>query len=226
VRENFPNGSLQTALVSGGAGGPVGELAVGRSGLGDGLVAFQQGPIGYAAIVAVQATAPPIASILSAPRGWIKPSQALVSWVPATSADGPLTYHVVLDGRQLPTPTGVSSLRLDPRALGTGTHSVQMLATDSFGQSTLSAISMLRVDGVPPTVQVTHRGATVRVRVSDRFSGVATHAVRVSFGDGHSTRGRMRSVHRYAQAGVYRVVVRVRDKLGNSGVVRQLVGVQ
>ncbi len=226
VRESFPNGSLQTALVSGGAGGPVGELAVGRSGLGDALVAFQQGPIGNTAIVAVQATAPPIASILNAPKGWIKPSQALVSWTPAPSADGPLTYHVVLDGRQLPTPAGVSSLRLNPRDLGSGIHSVQVLATDSFGQSTLSALSTLRVDGVPPTVHVTHRGATVRVRVSDRLSGVAAHAVRVSFGDGHSARGRLRLSHRYAHAGVYDVVVRVRDKLGNSGVVHQLVSVQ
>ena len=46
VREDFPNGAVQTALLSGGAGGPIGEIAVGRSGLGDGLVAFQQGPIG------------------------------------------------------------------------------------------------------------------------------------------------------------------------------------
>ena len=43
VREDFANGAVQTALLSGGAGGPIGELAVGRSGLGDGLVAFQQG---------------------------------------------------------------------------------------------------------------------------------------------------------------------------------------
>jgi hypothetical protein len=226
VREDFPNGSLQTALVSGGAGGPVGELAVGRSGLGDGLVAFQQGPIGNTAIVAVQATAPPVPSILSAPKGWIEPSQALVSWLPAPSADGPLTYHVVLDGRQLPTPAGAFSLHLNPGGLGSGTHTVQVLATDSVGQSTLSAPSTLRVDGVPPTVEITHHGASVSVRVSDRFSGVAAHAVRVSFGDGHSAGGRVRLTHRYARAGLYRVVVRVRDKLGNDGVVRQLVSVQ
>ncbi len=51
VLEDFPSGAVQTALVSGGAGGEVGELAVGRSGLGDGLVAFRQGPFGNAAIV-------------------------------------------------------------------------------------------------------------------------------------------------------------------------------
>ncbi len=54
VREDFPGGAVQTALVSGGAGGEVGELAVGRSGLGDGLIAFRQGPLGNAAIVAAR----------------------------------------------------------------------------------------------------------------------------------------------------------------------------
>ena len=59
VREDFPGGAVQTALVSGGAGGEVGELAVGRSGLGDGIVAFRQGQFGNASIVAAQVTAPP-----------------------------------------------------------------------------------------------------------------------------------------------------------------------
>ena len=59
VREDFPSGAVQTGLVSGGAGGSIGELAVGRSGLGDGLIAFEQGPLGNAAIVAAQVTAPP-----------------------------------------------------------------------------------------------------------------------------------------------------------------------
>ena len=52
------------------------------------------------------------------------------------------------------------------------------------------------------------------------------HAISVSFGDGHSARGRKRFRHRYARAGIYRVVVHVRDKLGNAGVVRRLVSVR
>ena len=105
VREDFPDGAVQTGLVSGGAGGEVGELAVGRSGLGDGLVAFRQGPIGDAAIVAAQATAPPAPFVVTVPRTWVKPSRARVAWLPAASADGPLTYTVVLDGRRR-TPRG------------------------------------------------------------------------------------------------------------------------
>jgi hypothetical protein len=227
VREDFPDGALQTALVSGGAGGPIGELAVGRSGLGDGIVAFQQGPVGNTAIVAAQVSAPPVASILNAPKGWIKPSQAVLSWIPATSADGPLTYTVVLDGHPLPTRAGVFSLRLNPLGLGSGTHHVQVLATDRDGESTLSAPSTLLIDGVPPTVKITRSGdAGVSVRVLDRYAGVDARAVNVSFGDGSGAGGHMHLRHRYARAGVYRVVVHVRDKLGNQGVVRQWVSVQ
>ena len=89
VREDFPSGAVQTALVSGGAGGEVGELAVGRSGLGDGLVAFRQGPFGNAAIVAAQVTAPPAQPfVITVPKGWVRPAQARVSWQPATARTG------------------------------------------------------------------------------------------------------------------------------------------
>jgi hypothetical protein len=228
VREDFPAGAVQTALVGGGAGGPIGELAVGRSGLGDGLVAFQQGPLGNAAIVAAQATAPPAELILSTPTGWVEPSRAEVSWEPALSANGPPRYHIVLDGRPLPTPAGVFALRLSPRGLGDGVHRVQLLVTDIYGQATLSAKQTLRVDGTPPAVSIrrTQHGHAVSVRVSDPDSGVNVHAVRVSFGDGRRAGGRRRLTDRYSHPGIYQVVVRARDRLGNAGAVRRLVSVR
>jgi hypothetical protein len=227
VREDFPDGAAQTALVSGGAGGLIAELAVGRSGLGDGVVAFQQGPLGNAAIVVAQVTAPPDTFVTSVPKGWIKPSQAHISWEPASSANGPLSYTVVLDGHRLDTPAGAYSLSIDRRALGDGTHTVQVLASDIYGQSTLSAISKLRIDGQPPLVTVKRAmdGRGVDVRVTDAESGVDTGAVSVSFGDGQKASARALFEHRYAHAGVYTVVVRVRDKIGNAGVVRRLVSV-
>ncbi len=225
VLEQFPDGALQTALVSGGAGGEVGELAVGRSGLGDGLVAFRQGPFGNAAIVAAQATAPPAPFVVTVPKGWIKPAQAVLSWLPASSAYAPLSYSVVLDGRVQPTPAGLLQARIDTLGLAPGRHHVQVLATDVDGQATLSAPSTVEIDGVPPTVKIARArsGSAVSVRVSDAYSGVDTSAVSVDFGDGRSARGRARFSHRYAQAGVYLVRVSVRDKIGNKGVVRQWV---
>jgi hypothetical protein len=228
VREDFPDGAVQTGLVSGGAGGPITELGVGRSGLGDGLVAFQQGALGDAAIVATQVSAPPAEFVTSVPKGWIKPSQALIAWEPAPSANGPLRYTVVLDGHALPTPLGVFSLTISPQELGDGVHQVQVLATDSYGQSTLSAPSPLKIDGQPPTVRITRAdgGYGVTVSVGDREPGIEEHVLSVNFGDGHRADGRKRFNHRYARAGVYTVTVSVRDKLGNRGVVRQLVSVR
>jgi hypothetical protein len=226
VREDFPDGGVQTGLVSGGAGGPIGELAVGRSGLGDGLVAFQQGPIGDAAIVAAQISAPPASFIVNVPRGWIKPSQAHIAWEAAASANEPVSYTMVLDGHRLPTPARALAFTIPVTELGNGVHHVQVLATDAYGQSTLSAITPLKIDGQPPAVRITAAGGEVTVRVSDGESGVAVKAVSVEFGDGTGARGKTQFHHGYAHAGVYEVVVHVRDKLGNVGVVRRLVSVR
>jgi hypothetical protein len=225
VREDFPLGGVQTGLISGGAGGPIGELAVGRSGLGDGLVAFQQGQLGDAAIVASQVTAPPDTFVLSAPKGWIKPSRVHVSWEPAPTANAPITYTVVLDGHRLPGSTSGLQYNIEPRRLGDGVHSLQILATDAYGQSVLTAASKLRIDGRPPFVSIasSQGGAGVAVRVSDGQSGVDDAAVSVSFGDGSGAHGRSRYSHRYSRPGVYRVTVRVRDNLGNAGVISELV---
>jgi hypothetical protein len=228
VREDFPEGAVQTALVSGGVGGPISELAVGRSGDGDGLVAFQQGETGDAAIVATEVSAPPSELLLNAPKGWIKPSQAQLSWEPAVSANGPLTYGIVLDGREVVSAGGALQATIDPHRLGTGIHRVQLLVTDRLGEQTLGAPSKLEIDGQPPVVSVTRSraGSSIVVRVTDAQSGVDTSAVSVSFGDGtHASDGTVFH-HSYAHAGVYRVQVRVRDNLGNAGVVNEQVSVR
>jgi hypothetical protein len=228
MREDFPNGAMQTGLLSGGAGGEVAELAVARSGLGDGLLAFRQGTFGRAAIVAAQATAPPAELITEVPTGWVKPAQAIVAWQAAASAEGPLRYSVVLDGRAQSAPAGALALRLSPRGLSSGRHRVQLLASDANGQSTLSGPATLRVDGEPPRVTIVRalHGHGVAIRVRDPGAGVNVHAVRVSFGDGHFARARRRFRHGYAHAGVYQVVVHVRDRLGNAGAVRHEVSVR
>jgi len=228
VREDFPDDAVQTALVGGGAGGPIGELAVGRSGLGDGLIAFQQGALGNAAILAAEATAPPTNVVLNGPRGWVRPSAARVNWAPSVSGDGPLTYHVVLDGRELAVPAGASQLQLDARRLGNGKHQAQLLATDIDGQSTLSPPLSLEIDGGIPTVTLarSRNGREVTIRISDAYSGVDAGAITVSFGDGQGAHGKRTFHHGYARAGIYHVTVHVRDRIGNTGVIRDLVSVR
>ncbi len=191
-------------------------------------MAFQQGPIGNAAIVTAQVTAPPDTSVVSVPKGWIKPALARISWQPAASANGPLSYTVVLDGRRLATPPAALSLAIEANQLGDGLHHVQLLSTDAYGQSTLTAPSKLEIDGQPPLVKINAamRGRGVTVRVSDALSGVDTKSVSVSFGDGQMARGRKLFRHRYAHGGVYTITVRARDEIGNGETVHRLVSVR
>ncbi len=226
VREDFPGGGVQTGLVSGGAGGSIGELGVGRSGLGDGLVAFQQGQTGDAAIVAARVTAPPQQFVVSAPSGWVRPGHAVISWEPAISAAGPLSYSVIVNGHGQAAAPGARQLLVNPRGLASGRDRVQVLATEAFGGSTLSAAVSLRVDGAAPTVKLSRKGASVVVRVRDSGSGVRAAKVSVSFGDGKSARGRKLYSHRYSMRGTYEIVIHVADRLGNAAVLKRLVRVR
>jgi PKD domain len=223
VREDFPNGAVQTALLSGGAGGPIGELAVGRSGLGDGLVAFQQGPLGDAAIVGAQITAPPAPFAVTLPKTWIKPTQLEASWAPAESANGPLTYQPVIDGSPAGPPQTGLAFKFPPRSLSTGTHDVQVLARDIFGQEILSADGAVKVDGSRPVVKLVTRGHSLTIHLSDRGSGLLPSSVHVSFGDGASAARRANAGHRYSRAGTFTVYVTARDRAGNKVAFRRRV---
>jgi PKD domain len=225
VREDFPGGGVQTALVGGGGGGEIEDLAVGRSGLGDGLVAFQQGSTGDAAIVATDVSAPPSEPLLAAPRGWIKPSQAQISWTPAQTANPPVTYSVVLDGHVILSTGEATQATIDRRRLGSGVHQVQVLSTDAYGGQTLTAAFPLKIDAGIPSVSVSHAGATVILHIKDPRSGVDASATSVEFGDGSRGSDRTSYRHRYAHPGVYRVSVHVRNNVGNSGVVVETVSV-
>jgi hypothetical protein len=231
IVENFPYGAVQTGLLDGGDGGEVSELSVGRSGLGDGIVGFRQGPLGNAAIVAAIVSAPPaqLAFVATLPKGWVRPKGAVVSWVPAPSSDGPLTYKVVVDGHLQRTsiPPGALAARIDTRGLPTGSYDVQVLATDRYGQSTLTAPEKLKLASSPPTVRVARirGGKGVRVRIKDP-AGLRRSSLRVSFGDGSSSRRRARALHTYRRPGVYRITVAAGDRLGNRGSVSRWVRVR
>lgn len=227
VEEDFPDGSAQTALLSDSAGGPIAAAAAGRSGLGDALLAFQQGPVGDAAIVGAGVSAPPTSFPVSVPQGWIKPSQARVEWSPAASADGTLTYYVLLDGHRLTPPPGVQEMAL-PGQLPNGVHRVQMLAVDPQGQSTLSAPVQLHIGPPPPSVRIASadggRGITVRVGVPS--AGLRLGSVRIAFGDGHRVRSRTYVRHIYARPGRYEVVVSAVGSDGARALLRWVVRVR
>ena len=60
----------------------------------------------------------------------------------------------MLDGHRQSTPPGAFSLHLDTRGLASGSHRVQVLATDIDGQATLTPASKLKIDGGSPIVRI------------------------------------------------------------------------
>ncbi|HEX4437377.1 MAG TPA: PKD domain-containing protein [Solirubrobacteraceae bacterium] len=225
VREDFPSGAVQTALLSGGAGGPIGELAVGRSGLGDGIIAFQQGPTGDAAIVVAEATAPPEPFAVTVPKTWVKPSALSVAWAQGESANGPLAYQVVLDGKSIGSSQQGRGYRFAHGTLSTGTHDIQILARDIFGQEILTPRTAVKVDGSAPAVRLSRRGRSLLVQVSDRGSGLLAGSVQVSFGDGAHAAKHRSAAHRYTRGGKFTVYVTARDKAGNKAFFKRKVTV-
>jgi hypothetical protein len=231
VMESYPKGAIQTGMVAGGQGGEVSELSVGRSGLGDGIVAWRQGPLGNAAIVASTVSAPPAQTpfVATAPSGWLRPAQASIAWTPAPSGDGPIAYRVVVDGHVQPgvAPANTFERRIDTRGVSTGVHEVQVLATDRYGESTLTSPVSLDLADSPPQVRIarTRHGTAVSVRIKDP-AGLDSSSLSVSFGDGTTARHRASVTHTYDRAGVYRVTVSARDSVGNAGVVRRWVSVR
>jgi hypothetical protein len=215
VRQEYPSGAVQTGLVGGVRSGPVSTLAIGRSGSGDGLIAFLQGEAGRHEVVADRVTAPPAAFSLKVPKGWVKPRRAQLRWEAAQSAVGGIRYTVLVEGRAVRR--GLKRLRFRPRPgqLGNGVLRTRVLATDALGQQILSAAKRLRVDGQGPVVRVRAHGAAAVVKVRDAGSGLDAKATRVGFGDGSGAADGAGFRHLYQRPGRYTVTVKARDEVGN-----------
>jgi hypothetical protein len=216
AREEFPGGGWQQAQLSAPLSGPIGTPVLGGSGQGDALIAFGQGPADQQQVMAAVAKAPPGKFQVITPVGWVKGRSATITWEPPAEAFGTTTYALVIDGQVRKSGLTGLSLRLDPRGLGDGAHSIQILATDSLGQETMTPVATLKVDANPPRVSIASLAhQTVRVRVHDNASGAVASATSIAFGDGRSVHGKLTVRHTYAHPGRYRIVVESRNRVGN-----------
>lgn len=217
VRQQFPSGGAQAGLLSGTQAGPVTELAIGRSGVGDALIGFRQGEAGHYEIVAERVSAPPTKLQVRAPSRWIKPRRLTLRWKPPRSGVGGLTYSILLDGQVVKR--GLRRLRFRPGAalLGNGVRRAQVLATDGLGGQLLSRPMRLRVDGAPPhaSVHLEPRRGRVLVRLADTGSGTRAKSTLVSFGDGTREKGGLKFDHAFSHSGRYTLTIRARDRVGN-----------
>ena len=217
AREDFASGAWQLAQLSAPLSGPVGAPVLGGSELGDALIAFSQGPPDQQQVMAAVAKAPPGPFLATTPVGWVKAGSAVVTWEPPTEGFGATTYAVLVDGRVVARSITGLSARLSSRGLGNGSHRVQVLATDSDGQETMTPVATLKVDANPPEVSVRRLGhGRVQVRVFDRASGALARDTFIAFGDGAHVSDRLTATHSYARAGRYVIVVQSRSRVGRS----------
>jgi hypothetical protein len=216
-------------------GGAIVRFALAGSGLGDALVGFQQGTAAGAQIAAAFVDAPPGAFTVQTPADFTRRTgEYRLVWERAPTAISGVRYAVIVDDEEVASDLGRTRSQLDLDELDDGVHAVQIIARDGAGQETSSAPGSLKLDREAPTVAVQRRaGRRVRVVVSDGEAGEvagADHAAtRILWGDGRSAAGREEAfavTHRYPRAGRFRIVVRVRDVLGNTRSVERTVRVR
>jgi hypothetical protein len=251
VQERRADGIVEPTDLSAPNGGAVGGFVLGGSGLGDAIVAWQQGSDSNAQIAASVIDAPPDPFLLLLPERWQRKKRVRIAWDHSLNAIGRVRYSVSVDDEPVVENRKKLNAYLGRDDIDDGRHTIQAFAVDAAGQETGSRFGRLKVDRHGPEVRLRRRGARLTVIVSDgprrSTSGVRRGSVQVSFGDrggaGASSSGRrkrsaasdrkgskqkpivVRVRHTYKRGGTYWVSVRARDKAGNETVYSRKVGV-
>lgn len=250
VQEHRADGVVEPAELSAPHGGTVGRFVLGGSGLGDAIVAWEQGSDSNAQVAASVIDAPPDPFLVLLPEGWQRRKRVRIAWDHSPNAIGRVRYSVSVDDEPVVENRKRLSAYLSSDDIADGRHTIQVFAVDAAGQETGSRFGRLKVDRRGPEVKLRRRGARLTVVVSDgprrSTSGLRRGSVRVSFGDGggakaSSSRRRrpparggrkgkqkpnvVRVRHAYDHGGSFRVRVRARDRAGNETVYSRRVGV-
>lgn len=252
VQERRADGVVEPTELSAPQGGGVGRFELGGSGLGDAILAWEQGSGANAQIATSVVDAPPDPFLVLLPEGWQHEKRVQIAWDRSLNAIGRVRYSVSVDDEPVVENRKGLHAFLSRDAIGEGRHQVQVFAVDAAGQETGSRTGRLKVDRRPPRVKLRHRGRELVVVVSDgrldRGSGLRRGSVSVWFGEGgakSSASARrwarsgtkswnkgakrastVREAHTYERAGRYRLTVRARDRAGNQTRYERTVGVR
>ncbi len=251
VQERRADGVIEPTALSAPNGGGVGRIVIGGSGLGDAILAWEQGSGANAQIAADVIDAPPDPFFILLPEGWRRKKRIRIAWDRSHNAIGRVRYSVSVDDEPVVENRKALHASLSPDAIGDGRHKIQVFAVDEAGQETGSRIGPLKVDRTAPRVELRHRGRKLIVSVTDgplpSGSGLRRGSVRVSFGDGRAAasasarvprrsggklrkagKGRaptVRVAHTFERGGRYSLTVRARDRAGNATKYQRRVGV-
>jgi hypothetical protein len=244
VQERRADGVVEPTELSAPHGGTVGRLVLGASGLGDAIVAWEQGSSSNAQVAVSVIDAPPNPFLVLLPEGWQRKKRIRIAWDHSLNAIGRVRYSVSVDDEPVVENRKQLNAFLAGDDIDDGRHTIQVFAVDAAGQETGSRFGRLKVDRHGPRVKLRRRGSRLTVVVSDgprrSTSGVRRGSVKVSFGDRRGAKARsstlrkgpsrhrrgkgkrkpivVRAQHAYDRGGSYHVHVRARDKAGNETV--------
>lgn len=230
VQERRADGVAESTALSAPLGGEVTGMTMSGSGLGDAIVAWQQGSGPGTQLAAAIVDAPPDPFLVLLPTGWQRKQKVRIAWDHSPNAIGGVRYSVSVDDEPVRDGLRGLSALLKPDDIGNGAHRIQIFATDDSGQETGSRVGRLLIDRRPPRVKLRRAGKRVTVVVADGRKGTAStlrkSSVKVSFGErgaaaaasaakkkGKAPTVRVRNV--YERSGRFRIQVRARDKAGN-----------
>jgi hypothetical protein len=232
VQERGADGVLNVKAVSAQQGGPVGDLELAGSRLGDAAVAFLQGNADALAVVASVVDAPPAAFVVQTPIDFTNDERIPVTWDPAANGIGRVTYSVVVDDEVVAEGLRTTQVRLGPDELDDGVHTVRVIARDPREQETTSDAAEVQVDRRAPRVRIAQKrkGARrVTVTVQDgrarEVSGLVLSGTSISVKGARTYKGRRRVTYAFPRPGSYLLTVRARDRAGNRTKLRRRVKV-
>ncbi|HYJ22497.1 MAG TPA: hypothetical protein VEW07_10795 [Solirubrobacterales bacterium] len=188
VQERRSDGVIDPAGLSAPAGGAVGSLRLGGSGLGDAILAWTQGSGAGTQVAAAIVNAPPDPFFVQTPAGWRRQAEVAIHWAAAVNAIGGVDYSVSVDDEPVGKETKRLFALLRSGEIGNGRHRIQVFAIDEAGQQTGSRNAVLRIDRRPPQVTVKRHGRRLTVSISDGgrlgTSGLKGSSAQILFGDG------------------------------------------
>ena len=166
-------------------------------------------------------------------------TQPKLTWQPAFEIQGSISYRVEIDGVPVGETTDRSLTLGAP--LTDGIHPWRVVATDRRGQTAVTNVRPLRIDGTPPTFAAKLSGArkqgrTIKlvVAASDASvpgevpttpgavaNGSGVRSYRIDWGDKSRTDKKRTASHVYKSKGTYTLRISVRDVAGNVSVDKQ-----
>ncbi len=188
IQERRADGVVEPTELSAPHGGGVGRMVMGGSGLGDAIVAWQQGAGANSQIAASVVDAPPDPFFVLLPEGWQRKKRIPIAWDKTNNAIGGVRYSVSVDDEPVIEARRGTHAVLKPDEIEDGHHRIQVFAIDDAGQETGSRSGSLLVDRSPPRIRLRRHGRRLTVLVTDgarsSSSGVKRGGVKANFGEG------------------------------------------